>query len=502
MNELLLPIRHVVRLAIEAATPISCASGEVDADLDAPLFRDWNGLPCLSGAALAGLLRSLHQDYFGEETTLGLFGWEEARSPDGQASRLLVSFGLAHDAQDRATDRILGDAEIAADDVLKLLVESTPVSRDHVAIDADLGAAADTAKFERAACPRGARFSLELALAGEADAEAMEADRQALERIVSLLRCPYARMGGARRGGYGRFELVRARYGAVDRRRAEGRARWIAYREAALDETPDAAGAWTDWTSAAKLTATSCRLPITGTLVLDRKGFWRFGSGAERWLPGNKVRVQRAPRTEAMITWPPDGGPASVRTARVAPIPGAGVKGALAHRAEFHLRRIRRCWASPARDQGRLMDELFGSVSAKAGGEAGAMFLDDAFVEFDPADEAPAGVRTRNSIDRHLGGGRMGKLFSDETAWRGPVAVMPICILAAARGPKHPRLPADVARALDWALEDLVEGRLAAGAGDSIGDGVMDTGSSVVWEAAKLEAVLAQLPKVPEPAPP
>jgi hypothetical protein len=141
-------------------------------------------------------------------------------------------------------------------------------------------------------------------------------------------------------------------------------------------------------------------------------------------------------------------------------------------------------------------------VSKKNEGEAGAMFLDDAFVEFDLADQAAAGVRTRNSMDRALGAGRLGKLFNDETAWRGPVAVMPICILAAARGPKHPRLPADVARALDWALEDLVEGRLAAGAGDSIGDGVMDTGSSVVWEAAKLETVLAQLPKVPEPAHP
>jgi CRISPR/Cas system CMR subunit Cmr4 (Cas7 group RAMP superfamily) len=497
MNGLLAPLRHVARVTIEAVTPISIASGEMDADLDTPLFRDWNGLPCLSGAALAGLLRALHEDYFGGVETVGLFGLEEARSKEGQASRLSVSFGLTHDNADRPVEKPLADGDVTGDEVLDLLARPAPVRRDHVAIGGTSGAAADTAKFERAACPKGTRFSFEITLDG---GESEQADDEArLKRVVALLTAPYARLGGAGRRGYGRVRVVRAHYLAIDRRGTEGRNRWVAYRQAGIDGLPGAAGAWTRWDGMLTIAESSARRPITGRLTLVPKGFWRFGSGAARWLDDGGKTPQRLPRTEPVISWTREGEAARAQVADgfVTPVPGSGIKGALAHRAEFHLRRIRGC-AETHRDSRRLIAELLGSVGdTKAGetrGSAGAVHIDDAYIDFEPVTGPKAGVRTRNSIDRHVGGVRMGKLFTDETPWRGPEMVMDIVVLARPRGAGGPGLRADVARAVDWALADLCEGRLAVGAGDGVGDGVMEAGS-VTWDGGvtQLETALAAL---------
>jgi CRISPR/Cas system CMR subunit Cmr4 (Cas7 group RAMP superfamily) len=505
VNGLLSPLRHVARVTIEAMTPISFASGEMDVDLDTPLFRDWNDLPCLSGAALAGVLRSLFADHFNQQETEALFGFEELGRKDGRASRLFISFGIVHNSQDRAVERPLSADEISGDVVLELLARPAPVRRDHVAIEANSGAAADKAKFERAACPKGIRFSFELALDG-VDAERAE-DEERLRRVVSLLTARYARLGGAGRRGYGRFRMVRAHYLAIDRRGIDGRSRWIAYRRSSIDGLPGASGSWARWDALTIDHVPSARRPITGCLTLVPKGFWRFGSGKARWLEGGEKAPQRLPLTEPVIDWPDDGDPARAKVVEtfMTPVPGSAVKGALAHRAEFHLRRIRGC-AETRDDCRRLIADVLGSVGdtrdGKARGAAGAVYIDDAYVDFGTPDYKAepgkrAGLRTRNSIDRHVGGVRMGKLFTDETPWRGPAMVMDIVVLARPRGAGGVSLCPDVGRALDWALADLCEGRLAVGAGDGVGDGVMEAGSVMTWDGGVtgLGAALSALGK-------
>jgi len=481
VSNLLAPIRHVLRVTLEAKSPLSIASGESDVDIDTPLFRDWNGLPCISGASLAGVLRSLHEDYFSD--TAGLFGFEESGTKDGVASRLLVSFGLAHNRSDRVVETLLDTRSIENDEVLRRLALPAPVLRDHVAIDADTGAASPSGKFDRAACPAGTRFSLELAIDG--DDGSKKGDREAMAQLAGLFVCPYLRLGGAGRRGFGAVRLVRARYRALDRRGSKGREDLIAYRSAPLD---DFLGKWDSW-DRPNLTAHSRRGPITGKLVLAPKGFWRMGEGDKRWLtapPGEKKPPDKLPLTEPVIVWTKIGNTVtgSVVEKPLAPFPASGLKGALAHRAEYHLRRIRAAFADASAGPGpggRLMDTVFGSVAAAEGGEAGALLIDDAFVDFDgiPISGA-AGRRPRNSLDRQTSGVRDGKFFTFESLWKGPAIRIDLALLAKPRGDVE--LPDDVLRALDWAFGDLLAGGLAVGGGDAVGDGVMAEGSSISWK--------------------
>ena len=489
---LLRPIRHVVRLTVEAVTPLSISSGEADAELDAPLFRDWNGFPCLSGAATAGVLRSLYLDHFREPEAKALFGFVEPRTQNGEASRLLISFGLVHDENDRVVDAY----RLPDDPVLKLLVGDAPLLRDHVAID-ERGVAEDHMKFDRASCPIGTRFSLELAIDGDEATE--EADKASLFNAARMFEVSYARFGGAGRRGLGRLKIVRdgnddskiprAFYAAVDRRGSGGRMRWLEYRKARLDQSPAGAGFKCLSESDLKLPASSRRVPVEGAICLDAKFLWRIGQGGEPWLQSGTKRPDISPPKEITIAW--KGGKADVEWRPAATVPGSSVKGALAHRTKFHLRRL--CTEFAGSSTGESDDafaQLFGSIRGANGGSIGAVLIDDVMMDLGGSikPEERAGRRTRNSIDRHTGGVRMGKLFTDEAVWRGSKLVIPFVVLANVppgddKGATLVPISEDAVKALSWALDDLCQGRLALGARDGTGDGVF--AGSVEWNARK-----------------
>lgn len=488
MPSLWSPIRHVLRLTVEARTPLSVSSGETIADIDVALFRDWNGLPCLSGASLAGVLRALHEDYFGADETASLFGYETSRKTDqGQASRLIISFGYVHDKNDRSVEEWRSPKEIAADTLLSLLAEDAPLLRDHVAIS-HRGAARANLKFDRSSCPTGTRFSLELGLDGDEAEDAQEQDKKALQQVASLIEAPYARFGGAGRRGLGRLGIVRATYCKIDRRGDSGREAWIAYRKLAIDEAPSAS---TVVTLSAPPAVQSQRRPLTGKLRLQARSFWRLGQGSAPWTSANLEKAaDLVPPREPIIRWDANGG--HITDKPLASMPGAGVKGAIAHRVEFHLRRLEGPFVKdstpiddlPLEDvPPRRADRLFGTMRGKESGFAGAVMMDDMYIDFE--NQSPAtSVRTRNSIDRHTGGVRLQKLFSDEAFWRGPAVVIPITVLT--RVPSGQtndlrELDQNVVKALSWALEDLCNGTLALGGRESAGDGTFD--GCIIWSS-------------------
>lgn len=490
---LLAPVRHLVRLVLEAQTPFSIASGETDGTLDAPLFRDWNGLPCLSATAIAGVLRSLSLDYWQDERrTNAIFGFERD-GDQGAESRLLVSFGMVHDQNGQPIDGYIG--LVPNDDVLKLLAEKAPVLRDHVAIT-HRGAASENLKFDRCSCPRGTRFSLELALDGAAADTAV--DRAALLDVIRLFASPYARFGGAVRRGLGKLKVIRASYAGIDRRGQAGRERWIAYRSAPIGDVPAALGFTALAPGELSLPAhlQSTRAPQTGELRLSARFFWRMGKGTEPWGPVTDNKAPDvSPLSERVIVWSVQDGRAkgSVAARPLAPVAGSGIKGPIAHRTEYHLRRLRGQFGA-ATDE-RLADDLFGSARAATDaktrpGNAGAFMIEDAYLDFGAAaTERRTAQRTRNSIDRHAGGVRLGKLFTDEVLWRGPELVIPFVLLNSRPvwSPEKRRwtlqqLPADVMTALQWSLDDLCEGRLALGAREAAGDGTFE--GRVIWHAA------------------
>lgn len=477
-NLLLRPVRHVLRLVLEAVTPISLASGEAAADRDVSLFRDWNGLPCLAGTSLTGVLRALHADhqsYFGASTTDELFGHEQHRGIDGLASRLMVSFGLAVDSKGEVVEAFRAPADIAADEVLRLLAADTPLLRDHVAITSQ-GVAREHQKYDRTACPVGTRFSVDLYLDGEADAPSIIADGEKLRALARLFAVPYARFGGSGRRGLGRLTIASgpegpmAFHAAINRVGTAGRTAWVAFRQAARHRT-NVAGFRR--LSAAELTAppasSSKRRPVEATLTLRPTGYWRMGNGSSPWLPSTEGAMPDVyPLTEPVIRW--TGSRARIMQQAMSPMPGSGVKGAIAHRAEFHLRRLRNHYTDSGSDPGRLSDDVFGRVRDTDGGFAGLLMIDDAVLDYSKRQNA-TGHRTRNSIDRHTGGVRLQKLFMDEALWKGPDITLSLVLLTLR---SELSIAEDAVTALDWAVDDLRSGRLALGARGSVGDGVME----------------------------
>nr|WP_294553878.1 RAMP superfamily CRISPR-associated protein [uncultured Rhodopila sp.] len=487
-DTLLFPVRHVLRIVLQTATPLSIASGDANPDHDVSLFRDWNGLPCLSGTCVAGVLRALHEDYagwFNAGSTAAVFGFAGHRVDTGRASRLMVSFGLVHDAADRPVDGFRAPEAIASDPVLRLLASAAPILRDHVAIDGR-GVAREGLKFDRSACPVGVRFSLDLAIDGEADHIAEDA--KLLRDIARLFAVPYARFGGAGRRGLGRLAVAREADGAprayaaaIDRRGSAGRDAWRRFRAADAGHVDSALfTALTAEEVEPPPASFSRRHPVSATLRLQPKGFWRMGQGDISWTAGHVPN--QMPLTEPVILWP--NGKARIVERDVTPVPGAGIKGALVHRAEFHLRRLRGRFGTVAPEHGREADCLFGAVRDAASGSAGALLIDDAWLDFTNV-EAKAANRNRTSIDRHTGGVRLQVLFSDQALWREKTLTLSLTLLL--RHPiKNPLvpLPVEAVRALDWAIEDLCEGRLAIGAHESGGDGVMERGELIMDDPA------------------
>lgn len=494
---------HVLRLTLEAQSPISSGGGAATR-FDVALVRDANGLPMLSGASLAGVLRRLHADETRPESeqasdvtfdtpTNRLFGWADGDA--GAAAQLTFSMGCVHDSRDRAVcvqmdedDLVRGpiDAASSTDPVLALLASEAPLVRDHVKLD-HRHVADGRAKFDRVATPVGVRFSFEVTLWGTLEGAA--ADRLALLKLAALTQHPLFRVGGAARRGYGQVKLVAGGYACVD---AGDRARLRALRRTPPSDIslcdavlPEIERCWRDSASQTEL----CQI----RLVLQPLGFWRIGNGQaplrtnaielsdvnapearERGGPDPRARdADVTPMREPKLIWTKTGageesaaldvpGPSAI-TGFV--VPGAAIKGALRHRTLYHWRRMApgAPAAVPAADGGANesvgeLDAFFGvAKETSQEGRAARVIVDDAHAR-------PAAVMAldHNSIDRFTGGVRSRALFSQEVAIEGEIET--IITLAGPLGEAGRGWSAHLRAAFCAALRDLCEGRLALGA--------------------------------------
>ena len=315
------PILHVLRLAIEAVTPLSPASGQADPSHDNLVTRDANGLPQLYGPALAGVLSHLYADYFLPDARDDLFGWQRPGTDEGRESRLEVSFGYVHNARDRAVEGIVDSANVRSDPVLRFLAQDAPVVRDHVQIDRR-GVADDGAKFDRVSIPAGTRFSLELALEGEAGQQ--QEDKQLLLRLMSLFEAPYLRIGGKATTA-GHVQLVkdeggrpRAYYAAIDRASPAGYQRLKELGSRPIDDRAQDVGfEAVSPSECGPLAHNESRWhPVTGVLTLTPCGYWRMGQTGEplRRAAGSKKDADMVPHHERVVLY--QGGAGSVRGLR------------------------------------------------------------------------------------------------------------------------------------------------------------------------------------------
>ena len=479
--------RHVVRFTLEALTPLSVTTGFGSTLFDTELVRDANGLPTIPGTALAGVLSGLYRRHYPESADWrDLFGDEEENAgkehaEKGQASRLEISFGCIHDQKDRAVEGLLighdRTAKLAEDKLLALAAKPAPLKRDHLAIG-HRGTAKEKQKFDRASLPPGYRFSFEIAMWGEAN------EGGKLAHVARLIMAEDFRLGGATRRGLGKLGFAEDGKGAkrvysamFDLTNRSGRSAFACYRRCAIDEVPTDLGFQLLQIDAGK----SAVQPTSFELKLNAVDFWRFGQGTRQLTakPAGKDNAKDAdslPLTEAYVSYTNGQGQLLQGERTRIAIPASAVKGALLHRAEFHLNCVRlnssenrfagaeKCTETEfkTRCETRGMDAITGAAKSRPDksttqGMAGLLLIDDAYLEVPPETL----LVPHNSIDRFSGGVRDGRLFIEEVLYGGSIVVRMTALppRCSAHG-----ITKEHRQALDLALADLCEGRLALGA--------------------------------------
>lgn len=439
---------EIAYVTIELESAFLVAAGDNDNLYDSVFVTDANGLPCIPGESLAGVLRhALAGDDCPEENPKcrEVFGYQA--SGEGRASRIRVSYGHVHTQRDKPV--AFRGADISTDPVLAALCAG--VGRDHVRIG-KYGAAEAAGKFDERLIPAGARFTFEICLSDEAGIK--------LDEIVNLLRSPGVRIGGKTRRGMGKFKVVRALSARFDLSKKEDLKK--------LGELPVALEAAVSSKVLKPLNlpkAQELSSHLSGTIKLKPLGTWMVGGGeptgkepVRHRKGGDAGEWDRLPLSEVRIDWP--SGMGKVAEGKSAPylLPASSVKGAVRHRTGFHARRLKGDWytGDPANHTGFDESEvaLFGDVRSGKDGKPGIVYFSDVYL----APETQLQVLQHVSLDRFTQG-PMDHMLYDELALIGGELSIEVTIDAGL-------LKDDIAReALDAALCDLVEGRLALGAG-------------------------------------
>ncbi|NKB64719.1 MAG: hypothetical protein GKR95_22240 [Gammaproteobacteria bacterium] len=468
------PLFYVARVQVETKSPLSIATGQSSEFFDTGLVCDANGLPAIPGTSIAGVLRHLYFDVYGEEVEQ-VFGFQKdhVREHDfrGQVSRANFSWGCMHDRNGVAIQGLYhDDTELRADTLLGVALElsQTPEFRDRVAIDHQ-GVSAN--KFNRSVLLTGYRFTFEITYWSDNDQD------KKWSRLLSLLYHPLFRIGGNTRSGLGKLEIVEIRNRGFDLREGQGRRDFVSFSK---NRNLNESGGFSEFQNSELNTDHI----TTVELELEPRSFWRIGQGDHNTLTTSDGRPARLlPKLEQVVSW--EKGIARP-AGRHLLIPASSVKGAIAYRVAFYANCIEKQWAdnypnnemkqSSAKnpqpndispndmslynksEQCNAVRELFGFVAEeekgiktrsikrmkderleseqsdtvlegnlrvntpenarKSSGRVGKVLIDDGYLSFGEDDLM---IIMHNSIDRFTGNARAHMLFSEELVWGKPI---------------------------------------------------------------------------------
>jgi CRISPR/Cas system CSM-associated protein Csm3 (group 7 of RAMP superfamily) len=466
--------RHVARVVIEFTTPFHVGTGEGGYGADALVVTDANGLPTIPGSSLAGALRAAFLAHTGGRArTDSLFGFQEG--DQGCGSRLSLTWAVIHDRNDQPVEGLRARSCLNSDPVLN---EALGLRiRDHVRLS-HRGAAEHRGKFDDSPVAAGHRFTFELELVSQ------QQDDPDWQALLDTLASQTLRLGGKSRRGYGAFRVERIAGRTFNLSDAADFAAYAAHPASLSQPAP----ALTTLSLPATRNAPNS---VTITLRLRPRGYWMFGGG-EDTPPPDADPADMAPVRDERIVW--QGSTGGVQE-KLLLLPGSAIKGALAHRVAFHDNRLRQRFADDCAVAGNCPNDagghrvaraaleritginnpavrdLFGYVAEGKGtdpeGQAarGRVLIDDVFWGAPPP---PQQKVPHVSIDRFTGGASDSKLFSERPLWQGEFPELKLTVLDA------DQIPTTTRQALKAALEDLVQGRLALGAGAGRGLGFFE----------------------------
>ena len=487
---------HVLRVTLEAETPLSIGSGSVvertikrpkesGEDKKEPpviadaIIRDPNGLPAIPGTSTQGVLRRLMEDTAGEERAKEIFGYEEAGGK-GQAASLTVSWGCVHDSRDVAIAG-LQERELESDPVLELLLSGEPIWRDRVALSAT-HSVEGLKKFAKVGVPAGTRFSIEFIARGGPGKRAL------LIEVARLFRHRRFRLGSGAGIGWGKCRLVRASYqaGAPGDR---GKLREILSQPPSKPLARDIVALEEFSVPEPDVTVATLSLEFNDALHIGCGEFVEEGGSDEG---KNLLKVLR----ETRLDW--DSLEMGTTTKPLPLLTGSGLRGALSHRMHYYARKYAKyagetlnvdealkCQNEESqktlladlakklsdlteRRPDTLVDFLGKAKEVNSSGDIGSeshLAVGDASLD---GGSPPKEVKVqRIAIDRFTGGTRTGALYKEE--WLvGARARVELVI----RKPRSPSKQANSVAGWDGivstcflrALKDLCSNRLPVGA--------------------------------------
>ena len=466
--------RFIADIVIEAKTPLKIGSGDSHIAQDSPIARDANGLPCIPGTALAGVLRAeLKQQLGAQDWIAAVFG---NGGDDGRGSRLIVSTARILDQDGKPADGLRTQATIDDDPILSQL-RQLPI-RDHVRIGHR--GSADTeghGKFDEEILYKGVRFALRLELVGSIE------DAEIWGKIIQTLGSPLFRLGGGTRRGFGRLSVIGLDSRRLDLRINDDREKFL--NQPSLLEAP------TKIVTERQAEQVGSQHAVWSRYLLSLKAedWYLFGSGH------SDAEADLTPVLERTIVW--NDGKASF-SELLTIVPASSIKGAISHRVALHFNRLSKCWADAALDMQAVCGEnnkavaaLFGSAKksepAAKGGEGGIranaamansgapmlasrgrVLIDDLALSFNNDTIIP-----HISLDRFTQGPMQGALFFERVSRSEKGLNLAIVVENSALA-----VPG-VKEAFEATLTDLCTGMLPLGGGTMRGNGAF-TGT---WEA-------------------
>jgi len=452
----------VTKLLLETQSPMAINSGAKEEGFDTQLARDANGLPYIPASTIAGVWGHLASNYSDRAWRNKWFG------DTTQASTLVISHGVLHNANNKPVTPLLTPQDIERDIVLNLLSQERPHHRERVAIN-DRGVAKETGKFDQILLPKGTRFSVILKWSSQKRNDEQQLNNQEWQELLSLWNDQKLAFGASTRNGLGKIKVQACEQQTFD-----------------LSDGPQTGQALQKFINKSEIknnnlpTLSTAQTKELASLPLQAIDNWRCGSGTTL-LNENKNEVNNN-QSIALITysepqfeWKNDQASLSANKPVLC---ASSIKGILAHRIAYHVNRYTQRWAEELADQShetweKAPDELaqlFGFASDdKNEGQAGKIYIEDA-----PLSGYTSVIRTHNKIDRFTGGVQQGALFSEELLYQ-PKFTLKIWI------DSNSNLSELLINALTDTICDLQMGLLPMGAGSGRGTSLVMPQTNGEW---------------------
>lgn len=398
---------HIMRLTVEAATPLAVGTGKsCDILTDAPVAKDVNGLPYIPATSIAGVLRhamGLAVDQT-EGNPFGYISKSDDNDDSGHGSDIIFTDAVMVGKNGKALD---GIQDIDWNDEFYRYFQDLPV-RQHVRID-HKGTAENNGKFDNEVVYKGTRFVFEIELMSEKD------DKEHIEKAIEHLRYSTLRIGGGTRKGYGKLSIVDCRQASLNLSNPEDLEKY-------LNKSSSLAEDWDGFTKIPVIESLDYSKWTHYQLKLKPLDFFMFGSGMGD-SDADNVYV-----SELIVSWGSDDKPYIDKDKECKPqkrvlIPGSSVKGAIAHRTAYHYNKIKGNFAENYKDKEKREEitgcnnEAVAAIFGKADGDKftrGRILIDDVIKGQAEPKSKPF---FHNKIDQFTGGTMDGALFQEKVIY-------------------------------------------------------------------------------------